>query len=254
MNYEYFYFWGEIHLCTGTSPTTTLSPPTSTPSSLAQPTPALTHTHTQQRQIIGLDAEFFSVIDGSVNKRGRLSKKPRVGVLALVSKDDDGSCKVLFRKIVKPRLTANDRLTLNENFTGVTWADYHNGICYDDAMVEVKSLLKDAIVVGHNIESDERALCFQVNQVAHRVYDTATNARLNDLVPSERGKIYSKLAGLASYLLGKGIQSETVHDPVEDAFATLEIFLKHKEIFEEAVWPCSSKTATLQNGRTIRLE
>ena len=47
-------------------------------------------------------------------------------------------------------------------FTGVTWTDYHNGICYDDAMVEVKRLLKDAIVVGHNIESDERALCFQI--------------------------------------------------------------------------------------------
>ena len=55
-------------------------------------------------------------------------------------------------------------------------------------------MLKDAIVVGHNIESDERALCFQINQVAHRVYDTATNTRLNDLVPSERGNVNSKLA------------------------------------------------------------
>ena len=53
-------------------------------------------------------------------------------------------------------------------------------------MVEVKHLLKDAIVVGHNIQSDERALCFQINWVAHRVYDTATNTTLNDLVPSER--------------------------------------------------------------------
>ena len=26
--------------------------------------------------------------------------------------------------------------------------------------LEVKRLLKDAIVVGHNIQSDERALCF----------------------------------------------------------------------------------------------
>ena len=52
---------------------------------------------------------------------------------------------------------------------------------------------------------------------------------------------------LASYLLGKDIQSDTVHDPVEDAFATLEIFFKYKEIFEEAVSPCSSKTATLQD-------
>ena len=38
---------------------------------------------------------------------------------------------------------------------GLTWRDYRNGIHYDEVMVEVKSLLKDAIVVGHNIQSDE---------------------------------------------------------------------------------------------------
>ena len=63
------------------------SPPTSTlhstPSST--PTPALTHTkHTWQWQIIGLDAEFYSVFDGSYNRRGNPSAKPRVGLLALV--------------------------------------------------------------------------------------------------------------------------------------------------------------------------
>ena len=54
-----------------------------------------------------------------------------------ISKDDDGSGKVLFRKIIQPRLTANKRLELNYGFTGVTWRDYHNGIHYDEAMVEV---------------------------------------------------------------------------------------------------------------------
>ena len=64
-------------------------------------------------------------------------------------------------------------------------------------MAQVKSLLKDAIVVGHDIRSDERALCFNLSSVAHRVIDTATNPGLNDLVPSEKGKIKSKLSGLA---------------------------------------------------------
>ena len=147
--------------------------------------------------------QFFSVFDCSVNKHNRLSGKPHVGVLALVSKDDDGSCKLLFGKIIQPRLTANETINSNRRFTEVTWRDYRNGIHYDEAMVEVKSLLKDAIVVGHNIQSDERALCFQIDRIAHRVYDTANNTSLNDLVPPERGKINSKLAGLASYPLGK---------------------------------------------------
>ena len=115
-------------------------------------------------------------------------------------------------------------------------------------MAEVKSLLKDAIVVGHDIRNDERALCFCLDSVAHRVIDTATNPTLNDLVPSEKGKIKSKLSGLASALLGRDVQGGAVHDPVVDAFASLEIFLNHHEIFEEAVSPCSSKTATLLDG------
>ena len=82
-------------------------------------------------------------------------------------------------------------------------------------------------MVGHNIQSDERALCFQINRAEHCVYDTATNTTLNDLLPSERGKINSKLAGLASHLFGKDIQSDTVHDPVEDAFASFYVYRSH---------------------------
>ena len=48
-------------------------------------------------------------------------------------------------------------------------------------MEEVKDLLKDTIMVGHNIQSDERALCFQINRAEHCVYDTAINTTLNDL-------------------------------------------------------------------------
>ena len=70
-------------------------------------------------------------------------------------------------------------------------------------------------MVEHNIQSDKRALCFPINSVS-------TNTRLNNLVPSERGKVN------ASHLLSKDIQSDSMHDPAEDAFASLEIFLKHK--------------------------
>jgi DNA polymerase III epsilon subunit-like protein len=205
-------------------------------------------------QCIGLDAEFFSVYDGKrLSKQGNPSGKPRVGLLALVSQNDDGSCKTL---LIKPRLIDNETIDINIKYTGVTWSDYHNGIPYDEAMDQVKSLLKDAIVVGHDIESDECALCLNLNEIAHRVMDTATCSSVNGLSSSEKGKIKSKLSKLASSLLRRSIQSSAVHDPVEDAFASLEIFLKYRETFEEAVTPCSSKTVTLldESGRTIRSE
>ena len=75
--------------------------------------------------------------------------------------------------------------------------------------------MKHAIVVGHNIFN---ALELSIVSNAHCV--TATNASLNDLVPSERAKAQSKLAGLAYSLLGRTIQSATAHDPVENATAS----------------------------------
>ena len=68
-------------------------------------------------------------------------------------------------------------------------------------------------MVGHNVRYyDERALCFQLDEVAHRIINTVIRMAVNNLVPSQMGKSNSKLVGLASYLLGKDIQSGTVHD------------------------------------------
>ena len=82
-------------------------------------------------------------------------------------------------------------------------------------------------MVGHNLR---RVLQLSMYPTVHCVYDTATDANLNDLVPSERGKSQYKLAGLALSLLGETIRRYTVHDPVEDALASLRIYLKHVRI------------------------
>ena len=80
-------------------------------------------------------------------------------------------------------------------------------------------------------------LFFDIGSVAHCVYDTATNPRLNRLVHTEVGKRSSKLASLAIGLLGQEIQWNNMHDLVEDAYASLKIFLKHRDLFEQAVLP-----------------
>ena len=77
---------------------------------------------------------------------------------------------------------------------------------------------------------------------------TVTNASLNSLVETER----TKQASLAKSLLGHEIQLNEMHDSAEDGFASLEIFLKCRGLFEEAVPRlCSSKTAILKDGLFI---
>ena len=101
---------------------------------------------------------------------------------------------------MRPRLTANEKIKLKTTRTGVTWSDYRNGVPYDEAMDKVKSLLKNDIVVGHNIRCDERALCCNLDEIAHRVMDTATCRAVNNLSSSEKGKIQFQAvkAGLPS--------------------------------------------------------
>ena len=82
-------------------------------------------------------------------------------------------------------------------------------------------------MVGHNVISDFRALDLSIYSPAHCVFDTATNESLNALVPSEAHKLQSKLSVLASSLLGMTIQQTDAHNPVEDALASLRLFLRH---------------------------
>lgn len=150
-------------------------------------------------------------------------------------------------------------------YSGITRADLDNGIPYAEAIGEVKALLRGAIVVGHNVKSDLDALEL-TNPEAHCVYDTATNPRLNSLVKSEQDKPQSKLRVLAQCLLGRSIQCTGTHDPEEDALASLELFITHRDLFEDSpgvpkqgYLPPSNPSSvgvrvTLQDGRTVYIE
>ena len=54
-------------------------------------------------------------------------------------------------RVIKPRLQDKEWVEFETERSRITEEDYCNGIPYEEAIVEVKELLKDAIVVGHNI-------------------------------------------------------------------------------------------------------
>ena len=81
---------------------------------------------------------------------------------------------------------------------GITEADYHNGIPYEEAIVEIKGILKDTIVVGHNIRCDFRALQLSVYPTVHCVYNTATNASLKSRYDINWGARDTGLSGAFS--------------------------------------------------------
>lgn len=180
-----------------------------------------------------------------------------MGHLAIVTTDKDNSCKVLYNNIIQPRLERGQYVHIDKKHSGITWKQYSNGIPYDVAMNEIKDILRDAIVVGHDIIHDIKAMGLTRTEFSSLVYcicDTGKNTKLSDLVPSERGKITSKLASLAHNLLGREIQTDEHHDPVEDAFATLEIFLRHRDLFDEDPSDLGDNIATLTaTGQMFRL-
>ena len=53
--------------------------------------------HTPTRRVLGLDGEFVLLRDGTRNGSGNLRGIPRVGHLAIVTVDDNGSRNVLTR-------------------------------------------------------------------------------------------------------------------------------------------------------------
>ena len=102
----------------------------------------------------------MNVYDERRNRHGNKSGQSRVGHLAIVTMDSDadGSYTILYNKVIIPRLQDEQEIGLETHRSGITEADYHNGIPYEEAILEVKEILKDAIVVGHNIRCDFKAL------------------------------------------------------------------------------------------------
>ena len=81
----------------------------------------------------------------------------------IIDSDNDTSCTVLYNKIIRPTIQEGEWVELETRLSGITKEDYHNGIPYEEAIVEV---------VGHNVLSDFHALDLSIYSSAHCIFDT----------------------------------------------------------------------------------
>ncbi|WRT66700.1 uncharacterized protein IL334_003661 [Kwoniella shivajii] len=119
--------------------------------------------------------------------------------------------------------------------SGIKAGDLEGAPIFEDITAKVKDLLKGKIVVGHTLFND-------LNAIGHRhpyedFRDTALYYPLRKKLGVNREGDYPSLKRLSKVILGVDIQQngDAGHDPIEDARATMSIFLSVREEYESSL-------------------
>ncbi|KAM3826521.1 RNA exonuclease 5 [Vipera latastei] len=153
---------------------------------------------TQSSPLFGLDCEMCLTDKGS--------ELTRIAVV-----DASGRC--LMNELVKPERPIRNYLTCYSGITEKLLQPVQTTLAEIQARLR-NMLPPDAILVGHSLDADLRAL----EMIHPKVIDTS-------LLYTRKGGRRFKLKFLAAAVLGKEIQSKAQlgHDPTEDAQAALEL-------------------------------
>ncbi|WVR06736.1 hypothetical protein IAU60_003770 [Kwoniella sp. DSM 27419] len=117
--------------------------------------------------------------------------------------------------------------------SGVRREDLVDAPTFEHVRVTVRRLIQGKILVGHALFNDLAALKYKQQWEMFR--DTALYLPLRELVPCHFGQ-YPSLKRLAKAVSGINIQtSNKGHDPVEDARATMAIFLSVRIAYERSL-------------------
>jgi len=111
-------------------------------------------------------------------------------------------------------------------FSGVRPKNLAKAESFDTVMKKVRGLLRDKIIVCHSPENDFKAMDYYPPHPEVNTRDTAQYFK--------EGKKKPSLKGLVHKHLGKSIQSGE-HSSVEDARATMEIYVKFRDEWEESL-------------------
>lgn len=129
---------------------------------------------------------------------------------------------VIFDEYVRPKERVTDWRT---KWSGIQPKDIIGAIEEDEAKVRLEKLFQGRVIVGHAVYNDLGVLGISIPR--HLIRDTSKLASYREM---SKGKPPS-LRTLARRFLNKLIQTGE-HDLVEDARATMELFLLRKKEFK----------------------
>lgn len=159
---------------------------------------------------ISVDCEMVGVGEG-----GYESALARVSLV-------DFHGRQVYDSYVKPKERVTD---WRSSVSGITQRNMRFARDFEDVQTEVAAVLKDRILIGHDVKHDLDAL-----MLTHPIMDIRDTAKFPGFRQYGNGK-KPALARLSMEILGVEIQ-RGAHSSVEDAKVTMALFRKHKQAFD----------------------
>ena len=117
------------------------------------------------------------------------------------------------------------------NWKGICPSKMESAVTLDRAREQILHLLRDRLVVGHDIGHDLASL--QIHPDRHlpsrNIFDTSTCQILRTIARVPLSHTRASLKALALGVLKRRVQLTRPHDPVEDAMVTMELYRRAEE-------------------------
>ena len=181
--------------------------------------------HHTRRNVVAMDCEMVGCQPRPgrmmIGKRGKMIKEVSVAGRCTIV-DYDGS--VVYDSFVKPDLPILDLRTF---VSGITARDMARATPIQQAREEIADILRDKIVVAHDIRHDLAAL--DITLPPDNIRDTSSSPQLcrRANLP-HAGTQRQSLRNLASHILGRDIQ-RGCHSSLEDAQVAMQLY-RHVEL------------------------
>ena len=174
--------------------------------------------------VLSIDCEMVGA--GPVGKGSKGKGKSMLARVAIV--DDTGA--VLMDEYVKPTERVTDYRT---KWSGIRAKDLVGASPFQEIRQRVASMTRGKVLVGHAIDNDLKIL--QLPHPPALTRDTSMYTPLRQELAARKGSYElgqaPSLKALSEYVLGRKIQHGE-HCPVEDARATMMLYVRHRKRWE----------------------
>ena len=184
------------------------------------------------KRVVALDCEMVGCQPDAewlarLRRKGKRKKLPSevsvAGRCTIVDYNGD----VLYDSHIRPNL---EIITLRTCVSGITYRDLNDATPFDEARQEVMDLLRDRLVVAHDIKHDLSSL--QLSLRPESIRDTSTCTPLRKLAGMPLSHPHAALRKLAKNVLGRDVQTELPHSSLKDARVAMELYRAVEEEWE----------------------